>query len=391
MMTLELPMLDITVVELGTSLAAPWAGFIMNQMGATVIKVEQPEGGDPARSWGPPIADETSVIFQVANRGKQSLVLDLTTTADLEMLKEIVDGRADVFIQNLRPGAVDKLGLDAGTLVEAHPELIYCNLGAYGSEGPWADRPGYDPLIQAFSGMSSVTGPEGGEPCRVGVPVNDFGTGMWAVMGVQACLLRRSRTGRGGLVDVSLLDTALGYMSLALTAAALTGKSQGRHGLGGPGGIVPNEGFETADGVLIVTAGTDAQFAKLCTVLDHPEWAQDERFSTARGRHRNAALLRELLGAALCTRTRAEWMVLLDAQGVPNSPVYAPLETLEHPQTQACGMVQTGAEGDAPQVGVPIKIDGQRLLRSRHVPKPGEHNHLYLDAIGRRQRGDDDQ
>lgn len=129
-MNSELPILDITVVELGTSLAAPWAGFIMGQMGATVIKVEQPDGGDPARSWGPPIADETSVIFQVANRGKHSVVLDLTKTADLEALKEIVCRRADVFIQNLRPGAVDKLGLDAGTLLEMHPELVYCNLGA---------------------------------------------------------------------------------------------------------------------------------------------------------------------------------------------------------------------------------------------------------------------
>ncbi len=196
-MNSELPMLNMTVVELGTSLAAPWAGFIMSQLGATVIKVEQPDGGDPARSWGPPIAGETSVIFQVANRGKHSLVLDLTEKADLAALNDIVDDQADVFIQNLRPGAVDKLGLDAHTLLEAHPELVYCNLGACGGEGPWADRPGYDPLIQAFSGMSSVTGPESGEPCRVGVPVNDFGTGMWAVMGVQACLLRRSRTGRG--------------------------------------------------------------------------------------------------------------------------------------------------------------------------------------------------
>ncbi len=173
-------------------------------------------------------------------------------------------------------------------------------------------------------------------------------------------------------------------MSLALTAAALTGKSQGRHGLGGPGGIVPNEGFETADGVLMVTAGTDAQFAKLCAVLDHPEWAQDERFKTARGRHRHTRLLRELLSVALGTRTRADWMALLDAQGVPNSPVYTLLETLEHPQTQACGMVQTGAEGNVPQIGVPIKIDGERLLRSYHVPKPGEHNHQYLDAVDRR-------
>ncbi|MEE4283276.1 MAG: CoA transferase [Pseudomonadales bacterium] len=379
-MNSELPMLDITVVELGTSLAAPWAGFIMGQMGATVIKVEQPDGGDPARSWGPPIADETSVIFQVANRGKHSVVLDLTKTADLEALKEIVSRRADVFIQNLRPGAVDKLGLDAGTLLEMHPELVYCNLGAYGSEGPLADRPGYDPLIQAFSGMASVTGPEDGEPCRVGVPVNDFGTGMWAVMGVQAGLMRRSRTGKGGLVDVSLLDTALGYMSLSLTAAAITGKAQGRHGLAGPGGLVPNEGFETADGVLIITAGTDAQFAKLCAVLDHPEWAQDERFNTAGGRHRHASLLRELLSASLGTRTRAQWMELLDARGVPNSPVFAPLETLEHPQTQACGMIQAGSDGGAPQIRLPIKLDGERFLRSSHVPKPGEHNHLYLNG-----------
>ena len=163
---------------------------------------------------------------------------------------------------------------------------------------------------------------------------------------------------------MSLLDTALGYMSLALKAAALTGKSQGRHGLGGPGGIVPNEGFETADGVLVVTAGTDVQFAKLCAALDHPEWAQDERFSTARGRHGNAPLLRELLVGVLCTRTRAEWMALLDAQGAPSSPVFASLETLEHPQTQACGMIQAGAEGDTPQIGVPIMIDGERLLRS---------------------------
>ena len=383
---MELSMRDVTVVELGTSLAAPWAAFVLGQLGATVIKVEQPGGGDPARAWGPPIADGTSVIFQVANRGKRSLVLDLTDDADLDALKRIIGEQADVFIQNLRPGAVDKLGLDSDTLLEAFPELIYCNMGAYGDEGPWADRPGYDPLIQAFSGLSSVTGPENGEPCRVGVPVNDFGTGMWAVIGVQACLMRRMQTGRGGKVDVSLLDTALGYMSLAMTAAALTGKSQGRHGLGGPGGIVPNEGFATADGVLVVTAGTDVQFAKLCTVLDHPEWAQDERFSNSRARHKNAAALRELLASQLRTRTRAEWMALLDARDVPNSPVYEPLEALEHPQTQACGMIETGVDGRAPQIGVPIRIDGRRVLRDHRSPEPGEHNDVYLDAAEQRER-----
>jgi crotonobetainyl-CoA:carnitine CoA-transferase CaiB-like acyl-CoA transferase len=370
----SLPLQDICVVELGTSLAAPWAGFILRQLGATVIKIEQPGGGDPARQWGPPIADGASVIFQVGNRGKSSLELDLSCKSDLEQLKKIVNQQADVFLQNLRPGAVQRLGLDSETLLGENPQLVYCNLGAYGNNGPWSNRPGYDPLVQSFSGMSAVTGPENGEPCRVGVPVNDFGTGMWAVIGIQTCLIRRQQTGKGGLVDVSLLDTALGYMSLALTAAALTGKSQGRYGLGGPGGIVPNEGFDTADGVLVVTAGTDEQFGNLCTALNHPEWSEDERFRTAQNRHRNAGTLREHLSSRFRKKTREQWMNLLDDLGVPNSPVFEPLETLQHPQTEATGMILKGIDGGAVQVGLPVKIDGDRMLHFMHTPRPGENN-----------------
>lgn len=382
-----LPLAGVTVIELGTSLAAPFAALVLAEMGADVIKVEHPDGGDPARRWGPPVSDGGSILFQAVNRDKKSVTVDLSDPEQLSQLKRFVVERADVFIQNMRPGVVADFGLDGKTMTVSASRLVYCNMGAFGAEGPLSHLPGYDPLMQAFTGMCHVTGPHGGEPCRVGVPVIDIGTGMWAVIGIQAALMRRAHTGQGGVVDVSLFETAMGWMSIAMSTVMVTGKSPGRYGTRGPGGVVPNQGFQAADGIIMITAGTDAQFRRLSSALGHPEWAQDEKYASAIGRNENAAELCDAMSEVLLGRTRAEWMQRLNEANVPNAPIHTPPEALAHPHTEASGLLQRGRDDTGPQIALPLSLDGMRFPYQRVAPVLGANNGLLAeDGDGGRQR-----
>ena len=375
-MTMDLPLRGITVIELGSSLAAPYAALILAEMGAEVIKVEHPEGGDAARTWGPNGDYGFSLMFETFNRNKKSVTVNFTSQEELDGLRRLILARADVVLQNLRPGVVADLKLDGPSLLPLKPDLIYCNLGAFGGDGEMSRLPGYDPLMQAFTGMCHVTGPEGGEPCRVGVPVVDMGTGMWAAMGILTRLLTRKDTGKGGQVDVALYETAMTWMSMPMASVMATGKSPGRYGLRGPGGLAPNRGYEASDGVMIITAGTNYQFRKLCAALGHPEWAGDERFTTPRGRSKYETEMSGLIADVIRTQTRAHWMRVLDEVGVPNAPVHTPVEAFAHPQTSASGLLQKGADGSVAQVTLPVQFDHHRLPYRHRAPKLGEHNDL---------------
>lgn len=370
------PLAGIVVIELGNSVAAPFAGQIFGDLGAEVIKVEK-VGGDEARKWGPPFWEGASATFQPLNRNKKSVVCDLRDAEQVAALKALVHSRADVVLQNLRPGQVDALGLDAATLVREKPGLIYCNLGAFGRIGPYKDKPGYDPLMQAFGGIMSTTGEPGRPPVRVGASVVDMGTGMWAVIGILSALHARAAGGGGSVVDVSLFETAATWMSLFASQYQASGDLPGKYG-SGANGIVPYRAYATADSDLVVAAGSDGLFQRLANVLGHPEWITDERFATNPKRVESQAVLYALIEAEMARRSNAEWIALLEAAGIPCAPVQNVAEMLAHEQTAALGLLQDVPDSAMKFIGLPLSFDGVRpSLRSR-PPAVGEHTDELL-------------
>jgi crotonobetainyl-CoA:carnitine CoA-transferase CaiB-like acyl-CoA transferase len=368
----SLPLAGYVVVELGHSVAAPFAGQILADHGAEGIKIEK-AAGDDARHWGPPFVDGAAATFQSLNRSKRSLVLDLRDARAFAQLNQLIDTRADVVLQNMRPGQVEQLKLDAATLRARKPALVYCNLGAFGSEGPLADRPGYDPLMQAFSGIMSVVGEPGGNPVRVGPSIVDMGSGMWAALGIVSLLMRRTTTGVGGVVDVSLFETAATWMTMYSAQYLAGGKLPGKNG-SGQLGIVPYRAYRTADGDMVVAAGNNELFRRLSEVLGRPEWPQDPRFADNPRRVENAAALYAMLEEHFARKTTAEWTALLDAAGVPCAPVQDVAGMLAHPQTQAMGLVQPVPGSSIPLMGLPMRLDGQRPQPRGASPKLGEMN-----------------
>ena len=276
-MTAATPLSDITVIELGHSVAAPYAAEILADLGATVIKVEKRDGGDDARQWAPPYWHGSSAIFQSLNRNKFSVTVDLRDERERASLVRLIEERADVLIQNLRPGMVEELGLDAATLRARNKRLIYCGIGAFGRAGPLARRPGYDPLMQAFGGLMSVTGEAGEPPVRVGTSIIDMGAGLWSAIGILSALHHRTATGEGTTVDTSLYETALAWMTYHAANYQASGEVPKRHG-SGTFGIVPYRGYATRDGYLLIGAANNTLFRKVAAALGHPEWADDARF-----------------------------------------------------------------------------------------------------------------
>ncbi|MHB8667903.1 MAG: CaiB/BaiF CoA transferase family protein [Burkholderiales bacterium] len=378
MATDSAPLTGLVVIELGHSVAAPFAGQILADLGAEVIKVEKTEGDD-ARHWGPPFWEGAAASFQPLNRNKQSVVCELRDARQLAALKRLIRERADMVLQNLRPGQVEKLGLDGATLCAEKPALIYCNLGAFGSKGPLKDRPGYDPLMQAFGGIMSTTGEEGRPPVRVGPSIVDLGTGMWAVIGMLTALNRRRDSGRGGIVDVSLFETAAAWMSLLAANYQASGELPQRLGSGAIG-IAPYRAYATRDSDLVVAAGSDALFRKLAQVLGHPEWSDDARFRSNPARVANQAALYALIEPIMKERSSAEWIALLEQAGIPCSRVQNVAEMIAHEQTRALGLMQPVPGSAMSFVGLPLSFDGTRpAIRSR-PPKLGEHTEGVLNA-----------
>ena len=369
------PLAGITVVEIGTSVAAPYAGFVLAALGADVIKVERPDGGDDARQWGRMLSDGSSSYYNAFNRDKRGVTVDIKDDADRAWLRWYCTEQTDAVIQNMRPGLAAKNGLGAEELTAANPRLIYCNMGAFGRVGPLAGRPGYDPLMQAYGGIMSVTGEEGRPPIRVGTSIVDMATGMWSVIGIIAALRRRDETGQGCIVDTSLYETALGWMTHHASTVQVTGENPDRQGSGARG-MAPYQAYECKDGWLVVAAPNDRLFAKLSEVLGHPEWPGDVRFGGNQDRYRNLAALNALIEPIMRERTREQWRAALEQAGIPCAPVRTTLEMMDDAQTRALGMLQR-LEPDRPELmGLPVSFDGERPPMRNFAPTLGEHNEL---------------
>ena len=376
----SLPLAGVSVVELCHSVAGPYAGSILADLGADVIKVESPDKGDYARDWGPPFAHGTSTLFHVLNHNKRALALDLRDRITVERLIAFILNHADVVLQNMRPGAIDKLGLSAAALRAKKPALIYCDLGAYGRTGPLKDRPGYDPLMQAHGGIMSVTGIEGGEPVRVGVSIVDQGAGMWAAMGILAALNKRHVTGEGCHVSTSLFETAIGWMSPHI-GGYLSGGAMRRPLGSGVTEIVPHQAFPTRDGYIMVAAGNDNLFRALCGAIEHMEFIDDTRFATNSKRVENRRTLIPLLEGIFRARPSADWQARLDAAGVPAAPIENVAQVVASPQTEALGMLQQAPDLDMTLAGLPLEFDGVRPPYRNSAPTLGEHNDLLSEPL----------
>jgi crotonobetainyl-CoA:carnitine CoA-transferase CaiB-like acyl-CoA transferase len=365
-----LPLEDVRVLDLTSSLAGPYCTEILAAFGADVVKVEHPQRGDEARAWGPPFFAGGSALFFAANAGKRSLALDLKAPAGREALLRLVDG-ADVLLQSMRPGAAERLGLGATVVRARNPRIVYCSIGAYGRRGPLRDLPGYDPLMQAHAGLISVTGEPDRPGVRVGASVVDQATGMWAALAILAALRERDATGRGREVDVALYETALALVGYHLAEALATGRPPGRHGTAFPL-IVPYEVFATADGELMIAAANDGLFSRLCEALGLPELAGDARFATnpLRVRHRDELI--PLLERRLAEEPSAPLVERLRAAGVPVAPVQDLAAVAEDEQTRALGILQE--LGGRTAVGPPVVVDDERVPFPSPPPLLGEHS-----------------
>jgi len=347
------------VLDITSSLAGPTCAQLLASLGAEVVKIEPP-GGDHARAWGPPFVGGEGAMFLASNAGKRSLVLDFSTGDGLARLLELVDG-ADVLVQSLRPGAAESRGFGPDAIRARNPQIVYCSIGAFGSRGPLRDQPGYDPLLQAASGIMSITGESGGPPVRVGVSLIDLTTGLWAAFGILAALQR----GGGGLVEVSLYETALWLLNYQLVGYLGSGEVPRREGTAF-GQIAPYQVFPTRDGELMIVAGNDKLFRALCGVL---QVEPDGRFATNPQRVAARAELAALIEERTRTWSTDELLDALVAAGIPASPVRDVGEAARHEQTLALGILQQ--LGGFTTVAQPISFDGDRLLHPSPPPTLG--------------------
>jgi len=371
------PLSGLVVVEIGHSIAAPYAGMILGELGAEVIKVENPKSGDACRGWGPPFLEGAATCFHAVNRAKYGITIDLTDPGDVARLRALILERADAVLHNLKLGALDKYGLGGAAMVEAKPSLVWCNLGAFGAVGPLRDKPGYDPMMQAYSGLMSLLGEDGRPPVRVPASIVDMGAGMWSVIGILAALQERGRTGKGGIVETSLYETGLAWMSIYLAGFLANREIPARHG-SGVDMIVPYQAFAAADGYMMVAAGNDNLFRRLCTVLDRPGLAEDPRFRSNKDRVAHRQELVPILSKIFASKKRAEWAAMLEAAGIPNGLINTLDQVVADAQTEALGIIQRKPGSELGLVGLPLSFDGQRPPFTKAAPALGEDNGSVL-------------
>jgi crotonobetainyl-CoA:carnitine CoA-transferase CaiB-like acyl-CoA transferase len=380
---MALPLEGLVVADLTQNVAGPFCAQILGDMGAEVVKVERPGRGDDARAWAPPWWGSESSAFMAFNRNKKSLALDLKQDAGLAVLRRLV-GRADVFIQSLRAGVVSELGLDFAGATAINPRLVYCSITAFGTRGPLADRPGYDPLMQAYGGLMSINGHPGAEPARVGTSIVDMGTGMWAALGIVAALRQRDATGRAVEVTTALFETALmwvSYQAMGYLASGEVPEAQGS----GTAMIAPYQAFRVADGYVMIAAGSDALFVRLAAALGAPELTRDPRFVDNPSRVANRAALFEAITGRTVGRKAAELLEALNAAGVPSAPILRVDQVLEEPQTRESGMLVGAPHPRLPDyrsIGLPLQWDRTRPGVRRVPPTLGEHDADILTWLG---------
>ena len=366
-----MPLSGLTVIEIGQNIAGPFAGTILADLGADVIKIEKP-GGDDARFWlVEKDGERHPLAFHILNRNKRSAVVDFKDEAALARFLALVE-RADVLVHNLRPGQAEVLGIGHAALEARNPHLVYCEVGAFGRAGPLASKPGYEPLAHAYAGIMAMNGPVEGPPMRAGASIVDPGTGMWAVIGILAALRRRERTGKGGRVDVSLFETGLGWVYQPVSDYLFTGREPERQG-NGNSMLTPYQVFETATGPMMVAAGNDRLYRRLCAVLGRPEWGEDARFATVRDRLTNRAVLIPPIQLALLTRPRDVWQAALETAGIPHAPINKVSEAADDAQTTALGAVLTEPDTGYPVLGLPLSLDGVRPPVRSAAPELGAH------------------
>ena len=379
------PLTGVRVLDVTTSIAGPYCAQILSALGADVVKVERPDTGDDGRAWGPPFWNGESTMFLSANAGKRSLAVSLRDDRGREALLRLADG-ADVFLQSLRPGLAEKLGLGADALRARNPRLVYCSVGAYGHVGPLAGEPGYDALMQAAGGLISMTGEPGRPGVRVGSSLIDQGTGTWAALGVLAALLERDRTGEGAEVDVSLYETALGYIGYHLAGYLADGTVPHGQGTRFPM-LAPYQVFPTRDGELMIGGGNDRLYAAICDVVGLPELVDDPRFRTNPLRVENRDELCQLLSARLRAEDTAVWRERLATAGVPVAPVADVADVAAAPQTAALEILQPLPHPAIPDLrltALPLSLDGGRCVHRSAPPAVGEHSAEILREAGYR-------
>ena len=378
-----LPLTGMKVVDVTTSIAGPYCAEILAALGAEVVKVERPDTGDDGRAWGPPFWNGESAMFLSVNAGKRSLAVSLADERGQEILLRLADS-VDVFLQSLRPGLAERMGLGPEAVRARNPRLVYCSVGAYGHVGPLSSEPGYDALMQAAGGLISMTGEPGRPGARVGSSLIDIGTGMWSALGIVAALLERERTGEGAVVDTSLYETALGYIGYHLVGYLADGTVPSGQGTVFPM-VAPYQVFPTRDGELMIAGGNDRLFALLCEVVHMTDLVLDARFRTNPDRVRNREELVVLLSARLRERDTAEWQERLTAAGVPAAPVADVADVVNAPQTSALEMMQPVAHPQIPDLrlaALPLSFDGERAVHRSPPPLVGEHSAEVLGELG---------
>ncbi|HEU5206773.1 MAG TPA: CoA transferase [Gaiellaceae bacterium] len=377
------PLEGMRVLDVTTSIAGPYCAEILGTLGADVIKVERPDTGDDGRAWGPPFWNGESAMFLAVNAGKRSLAVSLRDVRGREAVLRLVE-QADVFLQSLRPGLAERLGLGPDDLRARNPRLVYCSVGAYGHVGPLANEPGYDALMQAAGGLISMTGEPGRSGVRVGSSLIDMGTGMWAALGPVTALLERERTGEGALVDTSLYETALGYIGYHLVGYLADGTVPRGQGTVFPM-VAPYQVFPTRDGELMVAGGNDRLFAALCDVLGLSELVVDERFRTNPDRVRNRETLVEIVSARLREDSATHWHERLSAAGVPAAPVADVADVVHSQQTEALGLLQPLEHAEIAGLrlpALPLSFDRERATHRSAPPAVGEHTAEILAEVG---------
>jgi len=385
------PLEGIKVLDLSRVLAGPWCTQLLADLGADVVKVERPGSGDDTRHWGPPWHEydggRVAAYFLSANRGKKSAAIDFSRPEGAMLVRRLA-GKSDIVVENFKLGGLAKFGLDAASLRAANPRLIHASITGFGQDGPYAERAGYDYIIQAMGGLMSVTGEADGEPgggpMRVGVAVADLFTGLYTCIAILAALHRRERTGEGAHIDMALFDTQLAMLANQASNALVSGRDPPRQGNSHPN-IVPYQPFEASDRPLVIAIGNDRQFARLAELCGHPEWASDELFSTNGARVANREQIVRLIGECIAQRSAAEWFERLEAAGIPAGPINSVGQALADVQAQhrqVARMMSGGALGDVPTVGSPIRMDGERADSGLPPPALGEHSDEVLSKLG---------
>lgn len=377
------PLAGVRVLDLSKILAGPYVTQALSDMGAEVIKVEHPDGGDPTRQWGPPFNGPDATYNLAVNRNKRSLALDLTTAEGEEVVQRLLE-RSDVVIDNFRPGSSLAKTFQGPQLVERHPWLVALHISAYGETGPLRDEPGYDMVVQAAAGLMSLTGDPDGPPVKAGFAIGDLGAAMWGLTGVLAALVERARTGRGSYVSTSLYESQLSFHAGFATGYFATGKNPPRLGSGHPS-LVPYQAYPTSDGHLVIAVGNNAHWRSLCAALDRGDFAARPEYATNAGRVEHRDEVNRCIAEEVQHKTTAHWLALFKEHEVPVAPVRTLDQVYACPQTAALGMIDEvdhPVVGPLEQIALPVTFDGNRPRTRTAPPTLGQHSREVLESLG---------